>query len=265
MAKRDSFRDVDDRTEDLRELAAQHPDIWRDFSNKYELSWVYHENAIEGIVLTHTELTSALRGRPIAPETYSSIRGLKLAIDLARSEADAMGKVDMALVRRIHSTLGSCDPDFQPARYRKDIPLHRAYFHEISQPNLIASRVTQLMDWAVENDPTDDEDAIRFAAELHAKYMSIFPFAEHTGKTGRLLVNYVLLRHGYMPVVFHSTERQRYYDTLRQPNGGRAMEKLLNDMMSTCLDYGTKYIQHILADREKREGAQRARDLLTAV
>src|SRR2546422_1009470 len=122
--KRDNFRDIDDRTDDLRDLAQQHGDIFSDFMRSYELSMIYHENA---------------------------------------------------------------------------------------QPAAIASRITKLVEWAGENDP-DDDDAVKFAAHFHHEFMSIFPFSEHTGKTGRLLLNYILLRHGYMPVVFHATERQRYYD-----------------------------------------------------
>ncbi|MEQ9496316.1 MAG: Fic family protein [Deltaproteobacteria bacterium] len=246
--KREAFRDIDDRTEDLLELAASHPDIWQGFLRELELSWIYHENALEGIVLTHAELTSALKGRPIAPETYHDIRNERLAVSLVRREAAEGGKVDMALVRRIHATLGSHDPDFQPARYRKDIPLHRAYFHDIAQPQVIPSRVQKLFDWAIENDPEDD-DAVRFAAHLHHEYMSIFPFSHHTGKTGRLLVNYVLIRHGYMPVVFHATERQRYYDTLRLSK--KHMEQLLIDMMANCIENGTMYIEKELAERER--------------
>jgi Fic family protein len=246
---RESFRDIDDRCEDLRDLAGEYPDLWNDFLDKFELSWIYHENALEGIVLTHAELTSALKGRPIAPETYSDIRNLKLGVELTKKEAREGGKIDMALVRRIHAVLGSSDPEFQPARYRKDIPLHRAYFHDIAQPNIIPSRIAKLLDWAAENDPEDD-DAVRFAAQFHWEYMSIFPFSEHTGKTGRLLVNYILLRHGYMPVIFHATERQRYYDTLRLNK--KAMESLLNDMMANCIDNGVKYIQRILEEREKQ-------------
>jgi Fic family protein len=248
---RDSFRDIDDRTDDLRDLAAHHPDIWGDFLRRYELSWIYHENALEGAVLTHAELSTALKGRPIAPETYGDIRSLKLGIDLIRKEADTVaGKVDMEFVKRVHSALGSSDPEFQSARYRKDIPLHRAYFHDIAQPAAIPSRVTKLLEWAGEADP-DDDDAVRFAAHFHHEYMSIFPFAEHTGKTGRLLLNYVLLRHGYMPVIFHATERQRYYDTLRLSK--KEMEVLLVEMMSNCIENGCKFIESTLQDREKQK------------
>lgn len=250
-AMRESLRDIDDRTEELRDYAFEHPDIWRDFLAEYELSWIYHENALEGIVLTHAEVTSALRGRPIAPETYGAIRTLKLGIDRVRREASEFRKVDMTLVRQIHATLGSDDPNFMPARYRRDIPLHRAYFHEIAQPASIPTRMTKLMEWAEENDPDDDE-AVRFAAHIHHEYMSIFPFAEYTGKVGRLLVNYVLLRHGYLPVVFHATERQRYYETLRFSK--THMEQLIIDMMTNCIDNGRRYIDRVLTERDKLAG-----------
>jgi Fic family protein len=247
--KRDNFRDIDDRTDDLRDLAGQHGEIFADFMHRYELSWIYHENALEGIVLTHAELNTALRGKPIAPETYGDIRNVKLAMDLVRKEADTVGgKIDMELVKRVHATLGSNEIDFQAARYRKDIPLHRAYFHDIAQPAAIPSRITKLLDWAMENDPEDD-DAVKFAAHFHHEFMSIFPFSEHTGKTGRLLLNYILIRHGYMPVVFHATERQRYYDTLRLSK--KEMESLLVEMMGNCIENGVKFIENTLAEREK--------------
>lgn len=254
---RDSFRDIDDRTDDLRELAQAHSDIWGDFLRRYELSWVYHENALEGIVLTHTEVTSALKGRPIAPETYADIRNFRLGIDFVKKEAETVGgKIDMELMKRVHAVLGSNDPEFQAARYRKDIPLHRAYFHDIAQPATIPARVMKLVEWAVENDPEDD-DAVRFAAHFHHEFMSIFPFAEHTGKTGRLLLNYILVRHGYLPVVFHATERQRYYDTLRLSK--KEMEGLLVEMMGNCIENGVKFIEATLAEREKL--AERSRRL----
>jgi len=248
--KRDNFRDIDDRTDDLRDLAQQHGDIFAEFMRYYELSWIYHENALEGIVLTHAELNTALKGRPIAPETYADIRSLKFAMDVVRKEADIGSKIDMEFMKRVHAALGSSDPEFQPARYRKDIPLHRAYFHDIAQPATITSRIAKLVEWAGENDPEDD-DAVKFAAHFHHEFMSIFPFSEHTGKTGRLLLNYILIRHGYMPVLFHATERQRYYDTLRLSK--KEMEALLVEMMGNCIENGVKYIETTLELRAKEQ------------
>ena len=47
---RTQYLDLDDRTEDVRELMRERPRETRDFLDKYELSWVYHECALEGMV-----------------------------------------------------------------------------------------------------------------------------------------------------------------------------------------------------------------------
>ncbi len=257
MGLRDSFRDVDDRTEDLRDLATSHPDIWADFCGRYDLSWLYHENALEGVVLSHAELSSALKGRPLAPETYADIRNLRFAMDCVRQEADRLAPVDLGLIGRFHGALTRGAPVAAELGdiLRREIPLHRAYFHDIAPPDAIAARLEALAEWAVENDP-DDDDAVRFAAHLHYDFMRIFPFAKNTGKTGRLLVNYVLLRHGYMPVVFHATERQRYYETLKLTR--KDMESLLTDMMTNCIDNGMRFIRQELEARAKKAGGRRS-------
>ena len=63
------------------------------------------------------------------------------------------------------------------------------------------------------------------------------------------------MRYGYMPVIFHGTERQRYYDTLR--HGPRQMEDFLRGMMMNCIDNAEKFIENELKEREKREFRQR--------
>src|SRR5256885_274280 len=92
------FADIDDRTEELRGLAETHRDLWKDFLHRFELSWIYHENALEGIVVTHAELSSAMKGRPIAPDTYHAIRALKVAVGMVRKEASERGgPIDLEL------------------------------------------------------------------------------------------------------------------------------------------------------------------------
>lgn len=252
-------KDIDDRTDELRDLAVAHPDIWAEFHQRFEMGWIFHENALEGIVLNHAEITSALQGRPIAQDTYPAIRNFRLAMDLIRRRAAEGATITMELVREIHAVLGSHDPKYQVARYRKDIPLHRTYFHDIAQPHDIVTRLEKLLQWAAENDP-EDEDAIRFAAHFHHQFMSIFPFAENTGKVGRLLMNLILVRHGYLPLVLHATDRQRYYDTLRLQK--KDTDQFLNDAMAEQLNYAKGYIEKILEQRAKKSEARRH---LTAV
>ena len=96
------FQDIDDRTEELRTLSEQHPDLWRDFLNKYELSLLYHENALEGIVVTHAELSSALRqargGRVqlTAALVDADLRRAMYRAPLLEAEGDAAGPAGAA-------------------------------------------------------------------------------------------------------------------------------------------------------------------------
>lgn len=260
MGLRDSFRDIDDRTDDLREVATKYPKIWGSFFRHYKLSQLYHENALEGVVVSHAELTAALKGRPLTPDTFTTIRNLQDAMGIVNEAALDFGPIDFDLIKRIHGTLLTGDKkaggEFPKDAFRKDIPLHRAYFHEIAQPSVIEKRFNQLLNWAQTHDP-DDDDAIRFAAHFHHEFMRIFPFTKHTGKTGRLLVNYILMRHGYIPVIFHATERQRYYDTLRL--GKKDMEALLTDMMNNCVENGLRYVRNVLEEEAKRSPLPRHR------
>jgi len=146
-------------------------------------------------------------------------------------------------------TLGASEQGYESESYRKFIPLHRTYFHDIAQPTSIAPRMLKLVEWAKKNAP-DDEDVVAFAAEFHHEFMSIFPFPKHSGKLGRLLVNHTLMRHGYLPCIFHASERQAYYETLRQ--SPKQTERFITSMMMNCLDNASKFIDHELAEREKR-------------
>lgn len=46
---------------------------------------------------------------------------------------------------------------------------------------------------------------------LHLAFESIHPFIDGNGRTGRLLLNFELLKHGYLPVDIKFTDRAKYY------------------------------------------------------
>src|SRR3954449_10782636 len=97
---RTQYLDLDDRTEDVRELMRERPRETVDFLKKYELSWVYHECALEGMVLTHAELRQALDPNPGMVDSgmvhaFTEVRNQQNAIEFIkqeRSEERRVGK-----------------------------------------------------------------------------------------------------------------------------------------------------------------------------
>jgi Fic family protein len=232
---RTRFVDIDDRMDDLADRMRSDPDLGEDFLQRYELSWLYHENALEGVVYSGQELATALANAPLADVTFvgalHEIRNHKIAIDLVREEAKSKKlRVNMTLVKKLYETLGAGIEGRSIAEFREDMPLHRSYFHEIAQPSRIAAALQKVLD-ACDSADFRNAHPIQRAARLHHGFMQVFPFTENSGRVARLLSNLVLLQAGYrLPCIIHATDRQRYYESLRVP------EATLRDLTIEALD-----------------------------
>src|SRR6266498_1012281 len=122
---RTRFVDIDDRMDDLADRMRAAPELGEEFMRRYELSWLYHENALEGVVYTGQELATALASETLADATFvgalQEIRNHKAAIDIVREEAKAKKlRVNLTLVKRLYEALGAGHESRSVAELRKD-------------------------------------------------------------------------------------------------------------------------------------------------
>ena len=64
------------------------------------------------------------------------------------------------------------------------------------------------------------ESPIESLAAAHAEFERIHPFLDGNGRTGRLLLNLVLIRMGYPPVIIYKRDRTKYLRSLRRADEG---------------------------------------------
>ncbi|HSI03238.1 MAG TPA: Fic family protein, partial [Myxococcota bacterium] len=146
--------------------------------------------------------------------------------------------VTIEFLKSLHALLVS-DPE-DAGVYRKDIPIHRTYFHEIAQPAKIQLALTKCLDY-LKAQRDQDLHPIEFAANVHHRFMHVFPFSEYSGMIGRLLCNFVLIREGYLPVIIHASDRQRYYEALR--GAERDFRQFIAESMENSLDNALRFLR----------------------
>lgn len=238
---------VEEKVEKLRRLEAKTPAAaLAQYRKRLDMSWIHHDSAIEGTVYEAAELTGALNSQPppdgaLAP-AYEDIRLFKCAIDLVRKlAADTAVPVDLELVKQLYVTL---TPDEPEAKHRRDVPLHRLYFHEIATPDKIAAKLRQLMQWLDDDDTARTMHVTRIASRAHYLLLQAYPFPKNSGKVARLMMNLMLLRAGYPPAILHSTDRQRYYEALRvSPD---ATSNIVQEALENSLHSTIRYFQRVL-------------------
>ena len=66
----------------------------------------------------------------------------------------------------------------------------------------------------------DDAHPIYRLADLHARFERIHPFRDGNGRTGRLALNLLLVRHAFPPAIIHKRNRPRYLAALDRADKG---------------------------------------------
>jgi Fic family protein len=150
------------------------------------------------------------------------------------------------MVKKLYETLGAGFEGRSVAEWRKDMPLHRSYFHEIAQPAKIQPALQKVFDLT---DSVDFKNAhpIQQAVKVHHGFMQVFPFTDNSGRVARLFANMILFQAGYLPVIIHATDRQRYYESLRQPEA--ALRELTMDAIENGLAHAEKYFAAATAEK----------------
>jgi Fic family protein len=239
---------LEERVAQLQELLdSADAEERQDYQARFDIAWIYHDSALEGVVYSMDELRSAIHDDVVTDPSlipvYDEIRNHLGAIEMIR-EMSARRRfiVNLEVIKKLYAQLAPEELEGKgPPKYRKDMPLHRLYFHEISQPDKISYRMRQLVQWLSDPETKKTMHPVRMASKAHYQLLHIYPFPRHSGKVARLVMNLILMRAGYPPVVIHATERQRYYEALR--NGEDATATLVNQALGAAIETAIQHFE----------------------
>ncbi|MEI7962002.1 MAG: Fic family protein [archaeon] len=205
------------------------------FYQHFITEFTYNSNAIEGSSLTLQE-TSHLLFEGITPKN----KPMKHLIE-AKNHKEAYDFVSVIKQKKLSTPL-ICK--IQKIVVKDTLPEHlkgqdgilrtvnvRVGEH-IAPPFFVVQRkLKTLITWF--NINMNKHHPLVVAAYFHSEFESLHPFAEGNGRTGRLLINFMLTKQGYPPITIFLKHRFNYYQALEKARNSKNLKPLIN-IMKKC-------------------------------
>lgn len=178
--------------------------------DEFLVDYTYNSNAIEGNTLTLKETAMVLEGITIDQKPlkdHLEAVGHRDAFLYIEQLIQDRTPFSERVIKEIHSLVLMDRPEDKGVYRRISVRIMGA-FHEPTQPYLVAPQMEQL----VAEFAKTKLHPIEAAALFHLKFEGIYPFIDGNGRTGRLILNFTLMQHGYPPINVKFVDRKRYYD-----------------------------------------------------
>ncbi|MBX2978825.1 MAG: Fic family protein [Flavobacteriales bacterium] len=217
-------------------MKREHEDrLWQ----KLSLEWNYNSNHIEGNTLTYGETMLLLVHGQVngghSMREFEEMKAHDLAVSMVRDWAkDAQRDLNEADVRTLNQVLlkepfwkeavtsdgGATSIRIFPGRYKEqanNVRLPNGGVFLFATVEETPAKMQELMAWYAGS--SDLHPVVR-AALFHHRFVLIHPFGDGNGRTARLVVNYILMRTGMMPLVIKSADKRNYLRVLQQADAG---------------------------------------------
>ncbi len=232
-----ALRQVDILKKQLDELLPMKEEYKRELDKKIRLEFNYNSNHMEGNTFTYGETKLLLLfGQTSAGKTIRDTEEMKahdvaykMITDWAANKEYVLTERDIKELNRIILVepfkKATKTLDGQPSsriinigdykQQSNSVETATGEIFEFASPIETPAKMGDLMQWYRDEEEKREFDAVSLAALFHYRFVRIHPFDDGNGRISRLLMNYILLKNGYPPVVIKSADKHNYLAALR--------------------------------------------------
>lgn len=203
----------------------------------YIIEFAYNTASIEGNTINLEEARNLLTDG-ITPkdktlrEIYDLQNTEKVFFELLNSNLH--DEIEHGLIIEIHDKL--LENIDERKGYRKtDIRVVRSNF-DASPGKYVKTDIDLLLKWYHEN--KRKLHPLALAIIFHHKFEKIHPFMDGNGRTGRMLMNFILLKNNLPPTIIHKKTRKEYLEAMREADLSE-LWKIDEKKYSDLIAYGT--------------------------
>lgn len=247
---------IDRLKDELNALHPLTPDVVGRVEQKLRIESNYHSNAIEGNQLTLGETRSLIlhgltaHGKPM--RDHLDVQGHDDAIKAVEEAIREAHGLNEVFIRNLHRVLmkepyeaEAIAPDGTPAKRRIAIGEYKTMPNNVrtstgetyyfTPPEQVRPEMTDLIDWYRDQEAAGEHPII-IAATFHYRFVRIHPFDDGNGRMARLLMNLILLKHGYTVAIVAREKRDPYLEELERADRSEDLTQFI-DFIASCCHY----------------------------
>jgi len=239
--KKDDY--LKDKTNDVEACKIHFNELFRKLNEltkkeifkNYVIEFAYNTASIEGNTINLEEARNLLN-EGITPkdktlrEIYDLQNTEKVFFDLLNNKLK--DKLDHNFIIEIHDKL--LENIDERKGYRKtDIRVIKSNF-DATPGKYVKTDIDLLLKWF--NETKGKIHPLILAIAFHHKFEKIHPFMDGNGRTGRMLMNYILLSNNLPPTIIHKRTRKEYLEAMREADEVDLWK--INDNYNELIAYG---------------------------
>lgn len=206
-------------------------------AKKFTVEYNFNSNHIEGNTLTYGQTELLLLFGKVSGEAemkdFEEMKASNIGLKMMTVEANEKQPLTETFIRQLHHTLLREDYTVYttlPGGVQSSYIVHAGKYK--TRPNSVITRygdrfdyaspeetpalMKDLISWYNEAEQSNSLSPVELAALFHYRYIRIHPFEDGNGRIARLMVNYILSRHGWPMIVVRNRDKKIYLEALHQ-------------------------------------------------
>jgi len=216
------INDIDTLKKEIDSFRPFSPHVLKSLKEFLRIGLTYTSNALEGNSLNETETKIVLEdgltvgGKPLRDhlEAIGHSRAYDFMYELAQKKS-----IVLEDILELHRLFFLSIDEKNAGKFRDKAIIVTGVDYEFPKPKELSDLMNKFIDRLQQL--AKGVYPIEYAARAHLELVTIHPFIDGNGRTARLLMNVVLLQHGYAVSLIPPVVRSQYLSTLRQSNKGQ--------------------------------------------
>ncbi len=199
----------------LKEIKKYPESVETDFAIKF----IYNSNNIEGSKIPEEAVKRIIETGNLNYKNKNEAREALNSIDAFEYLKDF--NFNLASIKRLYYILTKKllmeNKNLYPKGFKKvDLVVGNS---PTSDPKKVKKELEELIKWYKEN--KGKIHPLILAYDFHLEYERIHPFRDGNGRTGRLILNKILIQNGYPPIIVYKDNKEAYFNAIEKAREGR--------------------------------------------